>query len=271
MEHHNSNTMAQCLAPFRKKETQIDFPCGKCYECLARRVSGWSFRLMQEYKRCESAYFVTLTYENENLTKTLNNYKTIIKRDLQLYFKRLRKLHPNYTKIKYYACGEYGTNTKRPHYHIILFNANPHYIAEAWQLGQIHIGEVNEASVGYTLKYMSKKSQIPVHQNDDRQKEFSLMSKRLGANYLTPEMVKWHESDLLNRMYLPLQDGKKIAMPRYFKEKIYTPEERERIGQKMSDKAAKIQLTNEEFTQQELIRINKLKKTQHEQRIKTTI
>jgi hypothetical protein len=146
------------------------------------------------------------------------------KPDVQKFMKRLRKLSDH--KLKYYVCGEYGTKNMRPHYHMILFNANKEMVEKAWSIdrkpiGTIYIGVVSEASVGYTLKYMTKKGKIPLHQNDDRLKEFSLMSKRLGSNYLTDKMVKWHKNDLEKRMYCNLKDGKKIAMPRYYKDKIY--------------------------------------------------
>jgi hypothetical protein len=115
----------------------------------------------------------------------------------------------------------------RPHYHLIIFNADKEKVELAWSLnkkplGTIYIGEVNEASIGYTLKYMTKKGKIPMHYNDDRLKEFSLMSKGLGSNYLTKEMIKWHRKDLEKRMYCNLPGNKKIAMPRYYKEKIYS-------------------------------------------------
>lgn len=43
-------------------------------------------------------------------------------------------------------------------------------------------------------------------------------------------MVKWHKSDLDNRMYLNIEDGKRISMMRYYKDKMYTDEERDRIA-----------------------------------------
>lgn len=39
-------------------------------------------------------------------------------------------------------------------------------------------------------------------------------------------------ADFENRMYCPLPDGRKIAMPRYYKLKIYTDADREHIGAK---------------------------------------
>lgn len=176
--------MAKCLTPYmvRDKITQVQIPvpCGKCPECLARRVSGWSFRLMNEEKKSLSAHFITLTYDTSHVPITKKGFMDLSKRDLQLFFKRLRKAHgvpvPE-NPIRYYAVGEYGGRTFRPHYHVILFNAQLEHIQTAWNIGQVHYGSVSGASVGYTLKYMSKPKRIPIHQNDDRQREFSLMSK----------------------------------------------------------------------------------------------
>ena len=225
--------MAACMTPFavrdsKTQETQ-NVPCGKCPNCKARRVSAWSFRLMQEDKVSVTSYFLTLTYSNDTVPITKKGFMTVRKRDLQLFFKRLRKLNPE-TKIKYYAAAEYGDKTNRPYYHIIIFNALVETFQPAWKMGEIHYGFVSEASVGYSLKYISKPSKIPLHANDDRQRVFALMSKGLGIAYITEAMVKWHKSELTARMYCNLKDGKKIAMPRYYKTKIYTDAERKRIG-----------------------------------------
>lgn len=40
-------------------------------------------------------------------------------------------------------------------------------------------------------------------------------------NYLTPAIAKWHLSDAQHRMYLTREGGEKVAMPRYYKDKIY--------------------------------------------------
>lgn len=224
----------RCITPFQVRDKitteWMALPCGKCPGCLKRRTSGWSFRLVKEGERAQTALFVTLTYNTKYVPLTKNGYMTLNKRDIQTFMKRLRKLSDK--KLKYYVCGEYGSKRFRPHYHMIIFNANAEYVEKAWSqyqaglgyvpFGDIFIGDVNEASIGYTLKYMQKPGQIPKHKNDDRLKEFSLMSKGLGANYITDNMAKWHKNDLLNRMYVPMKDGKKIAMPRYYKDKLYS-------------------------------------------------
>jgi hypothetical protein len=212
----------------------MPFPCGKCPACVRRRVSGWAFRLNKQSEQSNSAHFVTLTYNDEHIKKTKNGFETLAKKDVQDFFKRLRKLTKQ--KISYYAVGEYGDTGERPHYHIILFNANPKIVENAWKLnditlGNVHFGDVGDASVGYTLKYISKDKKIPQFNGDDRQKEFALMSKGLGAGYLTENMVKWHtKGNIENKVYLPLKDGKKAAMPRYYKDKLYDKGQKFRIG-----------------------------------------
>lgn len=148
------------------------------------------------------------------------------KRDFQLFMKRLRKEHgKNHPKIRYYCAGEYGSKTFRPHYHAIIFDSDERSIAKCWQLGQIHFGKVSGPSIGYTCKYINKGKVIPIHAKDDRIPEFSLMSKGMGVNYLTPQIIAWHRQDL-TRLYLTLEDGIKICMPRYYRERIWNESER---------------------------------------------
>lgn len=149
-------------------------------------------------------------------------------------------------KLKYYYCGEYGGRTMRPHYHMLLFNSNHDDVLNAWvdpdkkkPIGSIHFGDVNGASVGYTLKYMMKPGKIPLHKNDDRIPEFSNMSKGLGLNYLTDSMIKYHKNDLESRVNITIEGGRKIAMPRYYKDKLYSEDEKEKIQQVAISEAEK--------------------------------
>ncbi len=228
---------SRCITPYYVKDKftndYIPVPCSKCPPCRTRRTSGWSFRLVQEGKQSFSAMFVTLTYNTEHVPISEKGFMNLSKKDVQNFMKRLRKLSNQ--KLKYYVCGEYGSKGMRPHYHMILFNSDKEMVEKAWSLdkksiGSIYIGDVNEASIGYTLKYISKKGKIPLHINDDRQKEFSLMSKGLGKNYLSDKMIKWHKYSIEDRMYCNIPGNKKIAMPRYYKDKIYNEFEKLRIS-----------------------------------------
>lgn len=149
---------------------------------------------------------------------------TLCLSDVQKYFKRLRKACPT-TGIRYFLVGEYGTQRERPHYHAIIFNCPYQPIIDNWSLGSVHIGNVSGQSIAYTLKYMMKEGKIPKHKNDDRKPEFRTMSKGLGETYLTPEMVRYHRLHT-DRLYATIEDGIKVPLPRYYRERIWNEEER---------------------------------------------
>lgn len=189
---------------------------------------------MQEEKVCESAHFITLTYATDHVPFIWGDWGSrlnLYPRDLTLFFKRLRKAHKSGgPSIKYYAVGEYGSNTWRPHYHVLLFNAQLELIENAWSMGDIYYGSVSGASVGYCLKYMSKDKKKSKAQLRFRHPEFSRMSKGLGVSYLENEiMCNWHIQDMVNRMYCVTEQNVKIAMPRYYKELLYLQNERSAI------------------------------------------
>lgn len=198
---------------FTPQGKKVIVPCAKCLACLSNLRNDWAFRLYQEYKHSRgSAYFVTLTYDRKNLN--LAGYE-LQKRDLQLFFKRLRKRSKK-TGIRYFAVGEYGSKTLRPHYHILLFNSNEKDIREAWQKGIVHIGSTTEASIMYTLKYMVQ----PDIRINGKQKPFRLMSRAygIGGKYLTDEIVQWHRDGAKNYAFI---DDKLCRLPRYFRTKIW--------------------------------------------------
>lgn len=283
---------SRCNNPYKQKDG-VAFPCGKCHSCLKRRVSGWSFRLMTECKRSKSAYFVTLTYDEQNVPITNNGFMSLVRRDVQLWMKKLRKV--NKEKLKYYLCGEYGEKFGRPHYHVILFNADLetlvgkkvargmqqklipmdgkyHAMCDSWNNGYVTVGKVNVKSVGYTLEYIHKGRVVPAHQRDDRTKEFSLMSKGMGDNYVNDRTKAWHMADMKDSMYLTIEDGKKIAMPRYIKDKIYTPDQKAEINAHLSAQYVEKYhaQTYEEFEQEQRILENERRKNSTETR-KTSI
>lgn len=224
--------MAQCYCPIDRKTKngeKVAVPCGNCEACVKNKISNWQFRIMQEEKHSQYCHWLTLTYDTTHIPITKNGFMTLDKSDFQLFMKTLRNAHNKIKwphKIKYFVAGEYGSKTERPHFHIALFNAKIELIQDAWARGEIHYGKIEYASVAYTMKYMHKGKFKPKHKNDDRRREFRLMSKGLGIAYLSEKMKRWHKADLGGRMYVPAEDGKKYGMPRYYKDKIYNEYER---------------------------------------------
>lgn len=167
---------------------------------------------------------------------------TLCKPDFQKFMKRLRKRMPEDLRLKYYCCGEYGSRNWRPHYHLLLFNfplsGQPlhDFVEDVWSLGEVHVGDVTPASIDYTLKYMCKPSRVPLHRNDTRIPEFSLMSKGLGLSYLTSEVIEWHNANV-ERAYIVRPGGVKISIPRYYKNRIFSDEVRDQQAAIFHDKA----------------------------------
>ena len=107
----------------------LQVPCGQCIGCRIDRSRQWANRCMLELQYHDSAYFVTLTYDDLHVPKAYypdpdtgeaHQSLTLCKRDFQLWMKRLRKRFSD-DKIRFFACGEYGGSTHRPHYHAIVF------------------------------------------------------------------------------------------------------------------------------------------------------
>lgn len=216
-------------------------PCGKCVQCKKRRRNQWGFRLFQEMQVSDSVCFMTLTYAEEPLS--FNGHGTLDKTDLQNFFKRLRKV--NKRKLKYYAVGEYGGRYKRPHYHIILFNLDDYWIPRSqdfavkiWQKGMVDIAGVTMASINYVVNYVLKSTWKPEQDDDDRQPEFAVMSKKLGISYLTKNKYEWHNRDLEELpAYVTGPNGQKIAMPRYFKERVYNRDQKKRLASEAENRS----------------------------------
>lgn len=205
----------------------IKVPCGQCMACRLNRASDWATRIMHEKKMCGSASFITLTYDEEHLPYS-GDYATLVKRDVQLFLKRLRKeVAPK--KIRYYLCGEYGERGYRPHYHLILFGLSKvdaeRIVPSVWTSGFVHCGDVSYDSANYVARYCTKlltgpKKEWYIERNI--LPEFSLMSRRpgIGASWLERygNEVKMHHNVVVK--------GHKMSPPRYYRDKVYEESDR---------------------------------------------
>lgn len=189
-------------------------PCGKCIECLERYSNEWSYRCMLEASKYENNIHLTLTYSDSPTT--------LVRRDLQLFIKRLRK-HISPLKIRYFGCGEYGSKNLRPHYHLIVFGYKPDdmyfwkksksgiplyrspTIEKLWTLGFSTVADVDFDACKYTAKYLQKLQKIP----DGCLPAFTCMSTRpaIALDFVKP-------SDLeTGKLYL---NGSYISLPRFW-------------------------------------------------------
>ncbi len=193
----------------------------------------------------EENCFITLTYADEHLPRGL------VKRDVQTFLKRLRlELAP--LKVRFLLCGEYGELTKRPHYHLCLFNYDFHadrtkdrtnkqgdplftspQLDKAWGKGNCLIGGLNRQSAAYVARYVVKKQLGTLGEYEYRQfgtqqrfkpknlsgpylhdllPPFSTMSRRPGIGETW--FAKFH-TDVLPCDNVVL-DGKQMPVPSYY-------------------------------------------------------
>jgi len=200
--------------------------------CLQTKRNHWTFRLTQELNASNSAYFVTLTYDDDHLPAI-----GFSKRDVQLFIKKLRK--DSQGKIRYYLVAEYGDQTFRAHYHAIMFNIHDdkmtasRMILDNWQNGQILVGSCTPASIHYVTKYVITKS-YAWYMSDDEElnallKPFALMSKGIGRSYV--EKTRSYHDGKIEHAKTVSPDGIPGSLPRYYAEKLYSKAEREQIAE----------------------------------------
>ena len=172
----------------------------------------WAVRCVHEAQLHAENSYLTLTYADHRLPVDLSVHK----RELQLFFKRLRKwceankegwLDEDGKRkyFRYFACGEYGDQTQRPHYHALIFgidfddkkffkknkNGDSLFRSEQAQsiwsdkhgdIGFVTLGAVSFQSAAYVARYIMKKQsgdQAVAHYRG-RQPEFVLPSKKPG-------------------------------------------------------------------------------------------
>lgn len=193
------------------------------YIDLAKRRNSWILRNMHENLLHKQSLFITLTYEESK------NPITLVKKDLQGFIKRVRNYHEG--KNRYYACGEYGDRTLRPHYHLLLFGeCSREDISRAWPFGFSSVGSVTQNSIRYCTKYIGKNTGTNRLNYEERSllPPFSLQSRRNGLGY---DWILKNKEDV--RKFGLIHYGRYVGFPpRYYQDKIWSEEERkERYSQ----------------------------------------
>lgn len=285
----------------------IKVPCNQCIGCREANSRKWAVRCMLEAEQYPDRddltfnWHITLTYDEHNLpcyeelidkstgeTKYSDNPNGVLKySDVQTFKKDLLeyfRTHYNHTGVKFFMCGEYGGQTKRPHYHIIFFNLpipkeelkihkmttqGPIYkcdmIQKIWKKGFISVTEVNWDICAYVARYVLKKRYGSTSQTEyfeaDMVPEFTHMSNRaaIGRKWFDKNFQKVYENDeiILKGHASKIQS---IKPPKYY-DKLFKdmyPDDYEALAvrrKRSIENKTKLQLNNTTLTEKEYLKV----------------
>lgn len=222
----------------------VPIPCGQCIGCRIDYSKQWATRCMLEAEYHDSNYFLTLTYDEEHVPRSeyvdietgeIKESLTLVKKDLQDFNKRLRRALDYRDKdgFRFYACGEYGSQTARPHYHMIVYGLELNdlvfykstsygalytspFLDKIWKNGHVVIGGVSYESCAYVSRYIMKKQKgnnNVVYDYYNINPEFVLMSRKPG---IAREYFEDHKEIIYPRDNIVLLGGRTSRPPRYF-------------------------------------------------------
>lgn len=210
-------------------------PCGQCVGCRLERSRQWALRCIHEAQLHDANCFITLTYDDEHVPLDGGLHH----RDFQLFMKSLRK---DFGSIRYYMCGEYGSDNDRPHFHALLFGfeftdlvywkKSPSgsmifrsaTLERYWRKGFSSVGHVTYESAAYVARYIMKKATgVMERRKYDsvdtvtgevfmRRPEYNGMSLKPGIG---AEWFAKYSSDVFPRDAV-IHDGTPNRVPRYY-------------------------------------------------------
>lgn len=211
-------------------DLRLELPCGQCVGCRAQRAADWAIRCVNEASVHAENSFVTLTYNDEFLPKDGG----LRVEDLQRFFKRVRR---RVGRVRYFACGEYGDQNGRPHFHACVFGhgffgdrtrldrpGKPLFqsrqLDELWSdpasdrpLGFASVGALEYESAAYVARYVMKKlTGKRSEEYGERRPPFVVMSLKpgIGASWFTKYQADVFPSDEI------VHDGRRHRVPRYY-------------------------------------------------------
>lgn len=216
----------------KKKQTNSYHlvPCGKCVACLARRRNDWTYRLQREHAGSSYSFFLTLTYNEDNIPVRISEgkpYYVFNKKHIQDYLKRVRYFISELDKNiigRYYCVSEYGKKTLRPHYHMQFFVKNDNscrfhksicqILEKEWPYGYFTRRPTSDPNIHYVTKYCLKS----LEQEDPRciDRTFIMCSKR-------PYLGECAEENLEKQSFefpVVFSKGYRQAMPRIYRQKL---------------------------------------------------
>lgn len=220
--------------------------CGRCMECKKKKANNWRVRLMEEIKYNKNGHFVTFTFSNEAIQFLYEKYfknslidsyeldNALAKKAVRLFLERWRK--ENKVSVKHWLITELGHNgTENIHLHGLIFTDKPaEYIRKKWKYGYIwdsteHDGYVNEKTINYIIKYCLK-----IDEKHKNYKPVILSSAGIGKNYIDNNNFIYEGRK--TKMFYRMPNGSKVALPKYYKDKVLNDQQRNKLWKYILDK-----------------------------------
>lgn len=236
-------------------------PCGQCIGCRIRQREDWATRIeleARDYPKDE-VWFITLTYDDDHVPgmivktgeitrkvqytwkpgeKRPDSVQILLYEDIQKFLKRLRKAYRG--KLRYFVAGEYGEQTARPHYHMILYGWKPtdlenlykihhngyytsKWLADLWGMGQIQIAQAVPETYRYVAGYVTKKmyeidgKKANAYYELGQTKPFACMSLKPGIG---DHYYQEHKKEIWQQGYIQCTNGKQAQIPRYYEKQM---------------------------------------------------
>jgi hypothetical protein len=222
----------------------VPIGCQQCIECRRKKAREWQVRLQEEIRHRPGGKFITLTFSNEQYAKIakttnldgydLDNY--IATYAVRHFLERWRKKYKR--SLRHWLITELGHNgTENVHLHGIIWPKNDQQfndLTTIWQYGYTWTGKIQRGikqnyvsakTVNYITKYTTK-----IDLQHKFYKPLTLCSPGIGGQYTsrTDAKTNKYNNEKTNETYRT-NTGHKIALPIYYRNKIYTDHEREQL------------------------------------------
>lgn len=230
-----------------ERQLHMTTGCGWCKECRKELASSWNVRLKEELKSNTNVRFVTMSFspkairelEQQIHRKGWRGYKgeTTDVNDLATYAVRMwsERWRKKYKHApRHWLITELGhKNSERIHLHGLVWNTGEesrygdfnNAITKTWNYGNVWNGNwVDTRTINYITKYVTK---LDNHHKGYKQK--ILTSQKMGADYIWRQSYthKWAYDKTVT--YYTDEKGYRHKLPRYWKNKLFTEDQRRKL------------------------------------------
>lgn len=224
----------------------IEAECGHCFECRKKKRNMWRIRMIEQKKDTPTGVFFTGTVSPQRFEEIKNRYNIeedneIATKVLRLFLERIRK--ETGRSLKHWVVTEKGhKNTRRIHIHGVFFDnigigkyQLERLLKRNWIDGYSFNGySISGKCINYISKYMTKR--------DEDNPEFIgkvLASPGLGRGYVERKKNFHKYNGEYTWETYTHENGMKETLPRYYKEKFWTEEERQELWLIKTEKGEK--------------------------------